>query len=78
MKSYIKTFDNLPWILKLIFALPGLDFLWGLYRLFKGITKKNLLLTIIGIIWIFAGTVIFWLIDIITIILSKKPTVFVD
>jgi len=78
MKSFIKTFDDLPFIVKVIFALPGLDFLWGIYRLIKGIDKNNVLLIVVGIIWIFVGAAIFWIIDLITIILNKKPTVFVD
>jgi len=78
MKSFIKTFDDLPFVLKVIFALPGLDFLWGIYRLLKGIDTKNTLLIIVGAIWIFAGAAIFWIIDLVTIILNKKPTVFVD
>jgi hypothetical protein len=78
MKSFIKTFDDLPFIVKIIFALPGLDFLWGIYRLVKGIDKNNVLLIVVGAIWIFVGAAIFWIIDLITIILNKKPTVFVD
>ncbi|HOJ45259.1 MAG TPA: hypothetical protein PK340_04445 [Bacilli bacterium] len=78
MKSFIKTFDDLPFILKVIFALPGLDFLWGIYRLLKGIDKKNTVLIIVGAIWILAGAAILWIIDLITIILNKKPTILVD
>ncbi len=78
MKSFIKTFDDLPFILKVIFALPGLDFLWGIYRLLKGIDQKKNTLIIAGIVWLFLGWGILWIIDLVTIILNKKPTVFVD
>jgi len=78
MKSYIKTFDELPFALKIIFALPGLDFLWGIYRLLKGLDKKNNTLIIAGIVWIVLGWGILWIIDLVTIILNKKPTILVD
>ena len=71
----VAAFDNLPWIVKLIFALPGLDFIWGIYRVIKGLSQGKLLMTIIGFIWIFVGAAIFWIIDIICVILYKKPTV---
>lgn len=76
MKDLVKAFDGLPWIVKIIFALPGLGFLWGIYRLAKGIDKNNIVLILAGIVWIFAGWAILWIIDMITIILYRKPTVF--
>jgi hypothetical protein len=76
MKGLIKSMDNLPWIVKLILALPILDGLvWGIYRLIKGIVKKNILQIIGGFIWIFVGAAILWILDIVTIILFKKVTV---
>lgn len=76
--NFVKAMDNLPWILKLILALPGLDVVWAIYRLVKGVAKKNLFLTIVGIVWIFAGWAILWIIDLITVIVSGRPTVLVD
>lgn len=76
--NFVKAMDNLPFILKLILALPGLDIVWGIYRLVKGIAKKNLFLTIVGILWIIPGAVICWVVDLITVIINDRPTVFVD
>jgi len=76
--NFVKAMDNLPWIVKLIFALPGLNIIWGIYRLVKGIVKKNGVLTIAGIVWIFAGWAILWIIDLITVIVNGRPTVFAD
>jgi len=76
MKDLVKFFDGLPWIVKLILALPGLDGLcWGIYRVAKGVHKKDNVMLIVGILWIFAGIFILWVIDFITILLYKKPTV---
>ena len=73
--GFVKAVDGLPWIIKLILALPGIDFVYGIYRLIKGLNKNDIVLVIAGIIWIIGGPVILWLIDIITVILNKKVTV---
>jgi len=71
MKDFIKFIDNLPFIVKLIFALPGIDgIIYGIYRIAKG---KVLL----GVIWIFVGFVIFWIIDLYSIIKHGKLKYFV-
>lgn len=73
MKDLIKAIDNLPLIVKIILCLPGIDIVWAIYRIVKGIEKKNTLLLIIGIIWLVAGTTITWVWDLITTILYKHP-----
>lgn len=66
MKSYVKAIDGLSWILKLIFALPILDgIIYGIYRIAKG-------KVILGVIWIFVGATILWIIDLVSVILNKK------
>lgn len=75
MKDLVNGFDNLPWIIKIIFALPGLDFLWGIYRLAKGIDRKDNVLILSGIVWIATGWAILWIIDLITVLMVKKVTV---
>lgn len=77
MKGFIKAVDDLPWIVKLILALPGLDsFCWGIYRIVKGLDKNDLVQIVVGIIWLLAGWAVLWIVDIITIIMYKRPTVF--
>lgn len=73
MKDLIKSFDNLPWIVKIILCIPVLDIVWAIYRIVKGVANNDLLLVVIGIIWIFGGCTITWLWDIITTILYKHP-----
>lgn len=62
-------FDSLPWIARLILALPGLDFLYGIHRILKGHI-------IAGIVWLLAGWAVLWIIDIICVILYGRVTVF--
>lgn len=77
MKDFTNWLDNAPFIIQLLFSLPILNFIYGIYRVLKGVQKNNILLIIVGIIWIFAGAAIFWIIDLISVILYKKPVVLV-
>lgn len=71
MKEYVKFIDGLPYILKIILALPVFDgIFYGIYRIAKG----NL---IIGILWIILGLAILWIIDLISVILNGKVTFLV-
>ena len=74
--GFVKAVDGLPWIIKLILALPGIDIVYGIYRLVKGLAKNDLVLIVAGLIWIFAGWAILWIVDIITVITNKKITIF--
>ena len=40
MDEYIKTFDELPIWAKILLALPVVDIVWGIYRLFKSIKNQ--------------------------------------
>lgn len=69
----IKSFDNLPKIVKIILALPFLDIVWAIYRIVKGICTGNMVMLVVGIIWLIAGTAITWILDIVFLILGKQP-----
>ncbi len=79
MKDLVKAIDSMPWIIKIIFALPGIDgIVYGLlYRLPKGLIKKDVFQIIVGLLWFFLGFVILWIIDLITVLLNKKVTVLI-
>lgn len=69
MKDYIKFVDSLPLIVKVILAI-FLDWLvFSIYRLAKG--------NIIGAILCILLAPIFWIIDLITLVLDGKITVLV-
>ena len=69
MDAYRKWIDSLPLLVKIIFALPILDgILFGIYRICKG----NLPNIVLGIIWIFVGAAIFWILDIVFLLLKGK------
>lgn len=75
MKDLVKAFDKLPWLVKLLFCLPGINILWAIYRICKGATTKNTLMLVVGILWVIFGTVVFWVVDLICTIIWKKPIV---
>ena len=76
MKGFVKWMDNCPLILKIIFALPGLDLIWAIYRVVKGAAYGKLGLIIAGILWIVLGWAVLWIIDLVSIIVWKKPKLF--
>ncbi|MBP3368730.1 MAG: hypothetical protein J6L71_04780 [Clostridia bacterium] len=70
MKDIIKAFDNLPLIVKIILALPGIAIIWQIYRLLKSISDGNVLGIILAIVLLVAGPTFFWIIDLVCIILK--------
>ncbi len=72
MKDLLKAVDTLPWIVKLILCIPALDIVWAIYRIIKGVVNKDVVKIVIGILWIFPGSVICWLFDLITVALNKS------
>lgn len=70
--GFISAMDDLPLIVKIILCIPALDIIWAIYRIIKGVSTKNTLMIIIGILWIIPGAAFLWLVDLISIILTGK------
>lgn len=69
MAEFRKWMDSLPLIVKIIFALPGIDgILYGIYCICRG-DVPNLVL---GVIWIFVGATIGWILDIVFLLMKGK------
>ena len=71
--EFIKAIDNLPKIIKIIFALPVFDIIWAIYRIVKGVINSNPINLVAGILWIFPGSTICWALDIVFLAIDKKP-----
>lgn len=71
--GYIELVDDLPWIVKIILCLPALDFVWAIYRIVKGATTQNMVLLVIGIVWLIGAISIGWIIDLVSVIVWKHP-----
>ncbi len=72
MKGLVKAFDGLPRIVKFILALPVLDIVWAIYRLCRSLSKKSTIGTVLAIVMLFLCPAIFWLVDMITILVANK------
>lgn len=72
MKGIVKAFDNLPLIVKIILALPVIDIAWAIYRLCRSLDKGNVVGIVLAILMLFFCPAIFWLIDIITLLVIGK------
>ncbi len=64
--------ETLPLWAKLILALPVLDIIWMLFRVYKSCVKKHIFGVVLGIALIIIGIPFMWLVDIITLILTGK------
>ena len=73
MKDFIKMINDLPKLVKIILCIPVLDIIWAIYRIVKGIDKKNNVLLVLGILWIIPGAAFAWVVDLVTTILYDKP-----
>lgn len=72
MDKIVKTFDEQSLLVKIILALPIIDIAWSIYRLCKSLAKKNTLGIVLAIVLLVLGPAIFWLIDIISLLLIGK------
>lgn len=72
MGNVVKSFDELPLVVKIILALPFLDIVWVVYRLIKSIDRKNTLGIVLAILLLIFGVPFLWLVDIITLIVANK------
>ena len=72
MKDAIKTFDNLPWIVKLLLVIFG-----DIYGVLVRIARGDVAGIVIGVLQIVTGNFfgIAWIIDLITVIVKKEVTV---
>ncbi len=72
MKGFVKWFDDAPLWLKVVFALPVIDIVWAVYRIVKGVATGKIWLVVVGILWIVLGWAILWLIDLVSVLVTRK------
>jgi hypothetical protein len=65
VKTILDALDKLPFIAKLIIALPCLDIIWALYRICRSFLAKNNTNLIINIVLLFIPFM--WVIDLIMV-----------
>lgn len=72
MQNLINAIDNLPMLVKIILALPGVDLVWVIYRLCRSLVKQNIVGIVIAIAAIIIGLPWLWIVDILCLILLGK------
>ena len=76
MKAFCDWMDAQPRIVKILFCLPIIDILWGIYRLGGAIANKDVLHIVLAVIWILWAGFIGWVLDLVFIILTGRICCF--
>lgn len=69
MSQFIKWMDNRSRLVKILFCLPIIDIIWGVYRVLGAIKNKNWLHLVLAIIWLVIAGFVGWVLDLVCIIL---------
>ena len=69
MRDYIKWMEEQPRLLRIILCIFVLDISWAVYRIGRAVVNKNWLHMVLGIIWVFVGGSVAWILDLIWMIL---------
>lgn len=70
--ALVKFLDGLPKWAKLLLLIPGVAIIWSIYRLILSIERKSVLQIILAIILFIPGIGIWFVVDIIWIILKDR------
>ena len=78
--SLTKTYNELPLLLRIIIQVIGGVVVGGIYRIVRYFETKNVITLVVGLLVTFTGVgnIIAWIIDLVTLIMNGKYTVFVD
>lgn len=69
MNQFIKWMDNRSRLVKILFCLPIIDIIWGVYRVLGAIKNKNWFHLVLAIIWLVIAGFVGWVLDLVCIIL---------
>lgn len=72
MDKYCRWMENNPRWLKIVFCISFLNITWGLYRLFDGILRKDVLRIILSVAWILWSGFVGWLLDLLFMIFTDR------
>lgn len=69
MRDFCKWMEDQPRILRIILCIFVLDISWAVYRIGRAVVNKNWVHMVLGIIWVFIGGSVAWILDLIWMIL---------
>lgn len=68
MNEFRRAVDGLPLLVKILLAIPIIDgIVYGIYRICRGDVPA----VVLGIVWIFIGASVGWIVDIVFLVLGK-------
>ena len=70
--AFLKWMDSRSRLVKILFCLPIVDIIWGVYRVFGAIRNKNILHLVLAIIWVIWAGFVGWVFDLVFIILFGR------
>ena len=78
--AFVKWMDSQSKLVKILFCLPVIDILWGIYRILKETCVKqiNIVRLVLAIAWVIWAGFIGWLLDLVCIILFDHICWFQD
>ena len=78
--SLSNQFNNIPWLYRVVLQLVFGILISGIYRLIRFSETKNVTTLLAGVIGLFTGigNIIFWWVDLITLVMNGRYTMFVD
>lgn len=72
-------YDSLNFILRLIIQIIGGAIIGGVYRILRYVENKNVTTLVVGILTVIPPiSFVAWVVDLVTLIMNKTYTVFVD
>lgn len=79
-KSITQQYTDLPWLIKVVLQLIFGVLLSGIYRIIRFLETKNIVTLVAGLLGLFTGVgnVIFWILDLLTTVLSGKISILAD
>lgn len=70
--ALVNWFQKLPKWVKIILALPVINLVWGIYRIVASAVKGHWLFFVLALLMFFIGIAIWWIVDIIWIIIFDR------
>ncbi len=74
-KSFANWFLELPWIAQVLITVLA-DCVLGAIRLLDGIMEGDIIKIVLGVVWLAYGLGIGWILDIVFIVMKKRPLFF--
>lgn len=78
MQKFIDWMDSRSRLVKILFCLPIIAILWGVYRILGAIAKKDWVRLVLAIVWVIFAGFVGWILDLIWMILFNRIFWFKD